>query len=435
MTITLQLPALADALRAIREEGFNKIFCTLTGVQVGTIDDSEIELCLRMELARDPLLDSDSLVDDFAMRFYAMSSGPAPSLRVHRDHNALVRTLRLDAQGPNRLFGYLAGRLLFDSMVRKQEVHTYANTQARLNYLIEFQEKLRGLPEGWHKSLTPEDEAERTAQGAIAILDMAAAVRPTAIQEAKAAQRCLEALFRLDAIHSLRDAFYNAELRAKLSHFRESHDWTFTLFALLLKKIEEEGVIKARQQRDVRGNSMVLTAALESISWSTRRTMDLTAKIEEAERKGIRVNGDVLLNVIKQIQEANPTILTDNDRRKLDSAAKSLTLDLNSVRFTDKRLASLQHIYGKSADNKARTQVSRGAKATKSLVESYLDAGASIPAPLKQKMDSLVKAGEVAKAGKKSASGKPAGKMESKIGSKNMNMLAGLIKGSGFKHD
>src|SRR5690606_2363492 len=113
--------------------------------------------CLMVEVVDDSFRSAEEMVEEFAVRQALMSTGPAPSLRIYRTRNVLLSTLKADASGPNRLFGYLAGRLLFESIVSSRLRDGFENHKAKIAFLVELQESLAALGEGWHKSLTHVD--------------------------------------------------------------------------------------------------------------------------------------------------------------------------------------------------------------------------------------------------------------------------------------
>lgn len=390
-----------EAINLILLEGMNHIYCSATGTEIGSISESEIQTCLRMDLNRSPLATVDDLVESWSIRQYAMSSGVAPSLRHHKDHHTLLRLLKSDeADGPAKILAYMASRLFFEALVPQRLIPSTEVRRARLAWLIEFRRRIDSLPAKWHESVTADDESTRAAEGAVNILSMAAKLKPSAESEGKAAQLCLESLLRLDAIHNLRHSFYNVQLRDSLIAFRDSDEWTFWQFRKLLDKIEADGIIKLqRQKTPAIGNSMAISMALDSLNWSRKRhgmskdkfleSFEQGRSADKFEAIGIGTSGNAILNSIKELMNSGKP-LSKQDKRELESALNDLHRDVNSVTIADKRLEAVRRDVAKFGARSGVVTKIAGDTVTKRLAQSYVDNNLPIPAALQSKLDSIV---------------------------------------------
>jgi len=393
---------LEDAMRIILAEKMDEILCFATGSTIGCVDTAEIRICLQMELNRSPLASVDDLVESWSIRQYAMSSNVAPSLRHHKDHHTLLRLLKADnVNGPARILAYMASRLFFEALIPQRMIPSTEVRRARLAWLIDFRNRIDDLPTKWYESLTAEDESNRTAESAVNILSMAAKLKPSAESEGKAAQLCLEALLRLDAIHNLRHSFYNIEFRDSLIAFRDSDDWTFWQFRKLLDKIEQDGIIKLQRQRQPAiGNSMAVSMALESLNWSRKRhgisrekfleSFEQGRSGEKFDAIGTGVSGNAILNSIKELMNSGKS-LSKTDKRELESALRDLYRDINSVSTADKRLEAVRRDVARFGIQSGTVTRIAGDTAIKHLAESYADHNVPLPAALQSKFESITR--------------------------------------------
>src|SRR6266850_8057787 len=149
---------LESAMHMIEDREWDCLHCSLTGSRYGMIEESEIKLCLQMELHRNPLASAEELADSFELRHYAMSSGPAPSLRIHKDHSSLLRVMQLDSNGPARLLSYLSARLFYEALMNQRDLDSTVVRIQRMEFLLFMQRSIADLPEKWYESLTEQDE-------------------------------------------------------------------------------------------------------------------------------------------------------------------------------------------------------------------------------------------------------------------------------------
>lgn len=408
-----------SAMHLIEDREWDCIHCSLTGSRYAIIEESEIKLCLQMELHKNPLASAEDLADSFELRHYAISSGPAPSLRVHKDHSQLLRVLQLDSDGPARLFTYLSARLFYEALMHTRDLDSTAVRMHRMQFMLDMHARIADLPENWHESLTADDEMipDASILGGI-IAELAQPVDEN-VAEGKAAQRCLESLLRLDGIYNIRSAIYDNDLKVRIALFRES-DWTFGTYIDLLSRIENDNIVRLQGKGTVEGNSMSLTTLLASIGKTSQRMspgmkkflVDLEGPIEAANDKGTgsktRIAGATLLALVNETLGGGKNVSRENLKR-LESVRSQLQRDLDSVSYSDKRLVDLHHIYGKSGEHLGKAKVIHGDMVTKRLYESLKEKGLPIKPHIQARFDAAVKAGTITK---KSSTRKPKGPLK-----------------------
>ena len=396
-----------SAMHMIEDREWDCLHCSLTGSRYAMIEESEIKLCLQMELDKSPLATAEDLADSFELRHYAMSSGPAPSLRIHKDHSSLVRVLRLDPAGPARLLTYLSARLFYEALINQRDLDSTNVKMHRMQFMLDMQSRLADLPENWHESLTEKDEEISDVTIFSGITQALAEPAGEGVAEGKAAQRCLESLLRLDAIHNLRAALYDNNLKVRVAVFRES-DWSFGSYIDLLNAIEQDNIVKLQGKGTPQGNAMTLTSLLATIGNQTRRMApgmkrfldNLEGTIDDTEasnKAGVRVAGSTLLALVNETLASGQNVSRE-DIKRLDSVRNQLQRDLDSVSYSDGRLRHLHQVYGRSAQNLGKAKVIHGDMVTKRLYESYRDKGLPVPAPVKARFDAGIKAGTIKKA-------------------------------------
>lgn len=384
-----------DSLELINKLGYNRIYCSLTGIAYANIDESEIIDSLKIELRRKPLSDMAALVESFYLRYLAASSAPCPSLRVHKDHNTLLRMLKTSENGAAKLLVYMANRLLFESLVPIKEINSTVNRRKRLSFMRILHDRIAAMPVKWNQSLDAVDELSEAANKAVNILHVVGGMATTPAEEGKAAQRCLEVLLRLDAIHNLRHSFYNAKLRADLIAFRESHEPTFFEFAKLLDAIEQDGIVRLMKAKQPPiGNAMAITAALESLNWTRKRHGTSREQYLESIEQGLNKVGTGTLassHIIAIKELVSKPSLSKKDKVDLKSALTDLEKNINSVSANDKRLEALESYYKRVNSGKANgSKLKTTAKASlKHVAESYIDKGLPVPKELAAKLKQL----------------------------------------------
>lgn len=446
MLLNYGVDRIESAMHMIEDREWDCIHCSLTGSRYAMIEESEIKLCLQMEIHKNPLATAEDLADSFELRHYALSSGPAPSLRIHKDHSSLVRILQLDSNGPARLLTYLSARLFYEALMHQRDLDSTSVRMHKMQFMLDMQARIAELPENWHESLTESDEeikdvsifAGLTKALETSIVDSAAEGRA----EGKAAQRCLESLLRLDAIHNLRAALYDNDLKIRVAVFRES-EWSFGDYVDLLNRIENDNIVKLQGKSTPQGNSMILTSLLASIGkQSTRMSKGMKRFLdnlegtideqEESSKAGVKIAGSTLLALVNEALTAGRNVSRE-DIKRLDSARNQLQRDLASVSYSDGRLRHLHSIYGKSAERLGKARVVHGDMVTKRLYESYRDKGLPVPQAVAARMEAGIKAGTIKKA---SSARKPTGPLKGlnlSISSVlddalSSGMFAGLVK-------
>ncbi len=412
------------AIELVKADGFDLIHCSLTGVACGSINEDELRIILQMEIQKAPMASADELVDSFALRHYAMSSRPAPSLRLHKDHSTLLRLMRTQPQGMNRVFAFLTGKLLFDSMLPEKERAGSMNQMARLHFLIALHPLLSDLLPNWSQSLTMDDEETKVSDSSIAILREASGQGPSRLEESKAAQRALESLLRLDAIHSMRFALYNEKLKSKLLALREANQFTFSAFADLLRQLEDDSVVRLQKQKPtIAANAMSLTAALESISWTQKRITALAAKYESKAGHGATRKGEKQLDEIFQfigqlgVKDGVIKRLNKADKQQLQKKLDRLSLELDVKTQGEKRVTLLKSVYSAAGESKGTVKVRRGSIHT---LTGLVEAGVKLSPAMQAKLDSAVKAGKAKKPKGKKAQAKATVRSQAKSMFSNM---------------
>lgn len=370
------------------------------------IEESEIKLCLQMELHKNPLISAEELADSFEMRHYAASSGPSPSLRIHKDHSSLLRVMQLDSNGPARLLTYLSARLFYEALMNQRDIDSTSVRMHKMQFMLDMQSRIAELPANWHESLTEKDE--EISDGSIFSGLAAALAKPTNVDdstaEGKAAQRCLESLLRLDAIHNLRSTLYDNNLKVRVAIFRES-DWDFSGYISLLNQIEQDNIVRLHGKSTPQGNSQTLTSLIASIGTQTKRMSpnmkrfldNLEGTIDETEasnKQGVRVAGSTLLALVNETLAAGGNVSRE-DIKRLDSVRNQLQRDLDSVSYSDGRLRHLHSVYGRQGERLGKARVIHGDMVTKRLYESYVDKGLPVPVAVKARLEAGIKAGTI----------------------------------------
>lgn len=110
--MTLTNPTLQTAFRLIREANLTHIRCSLTGAPYAEIDSDEIVLALEGDIAADPEVTTNRLVDLWELRLLTLSSQPAPFLRGVNS-KSLLPLLSRGHTGNVRVLAYLTTRLFF----------------------------------------------------------------------------------------------------------------------------------------------------------------------------------------------------------------------------------------------------------------------------------------------------------------------------------
>jgi len=101
-----------QAIAIISERGLDKFRCNLTGAPYATIESDEIVIALEGDLASDPTLTVDRLIDNWELRSLTFNSQSLPSLRSAGTH-ALLPLMHRGKDGQTRVLTYQLTRLMF----------------------------------------------------------------------------------------------------------------------------------------------------------------------------------------------------------------------------------------------------------------------------------------------------------------------------------
>lgn len=336
----IYVPPLIDAtLNEIILSGNDLIRCSLTGYPYGRLTAEEIKICLLSIFQNNPLMNQNILLDEYYTRHALMSSGPAPSLRIHRDKNTIVNLLRSDADhGKGRLLAYMMGRLFFDAIIPTRLLDTSSNTLARVSFLTRLHGYLMTLPAKWWEN----DEQPETL--------------------------VLEGLLRIDAIFSFRTTYSSDTHRVKLVNWLNEQDWDkfdFSGLLAVIDLIEAEGLNrlnKIDRSQLPQGNAMVISAALHILKSKTMRQAlfeknhdELTERVREATIKGrigMGTTAEQILQNIQKILVSSELIGTTSKAEKLELAAdiRQLSNEINRISFSDKRLDRMKRVNARIAN-------------------------------------------------------------------------------------
>lgn len=385
--------AINAAIKIIQAEKLDRLYCSLTGVEIGSISVAEITHCLLVDASQDSLISAEKLVDEFAIRHAIMSNGPAPSLRLYRTRNILLSVLKADETGPNRLFGYLAGRLFFESIVSERERNSFENHKAKLAFLIELQSILATLPADWHKSLTHIDEEPTSpVSKAIGKAEVSVGITPLPAPLPKIAQRCLELLIQIDGIFNLRSKLYSDRTRQRLVYFRDESNLNLRELLSILEDLESDAIIRSSKNSfEPKSNSQIVTLAVESIGWRQKRIEDLVEKIDEAtEKRRIHTQSTAahLISSLSAILENSNLAggIQPKDKMKIESTISALS---NELKVTDQRIEQTVKIANRANAESGKVQIRKGEKPLSALVELFESRGKQLDPALKAKAAEL----------------------------------------------
>jgi len=202
------------------EAGLDKIYCSNTGIQVGTLTTAELEAFIEMEDRLHGFDSDDEFLDHLSLAMIPMSSRPSPLFQ-----NMTPDRYRVMASAyPEHLFRFLLGRLVFE---RWNQVQGYVLIEGKVEWL-----KTVDLVDFDYK--------------------------PT-----------LETLIRLDGILSLRKVYYDDETVAQMAKIRDNWPGIIEI-AMFVDKLESENIKRLSLHDQVvfgtiRGNPMARSAALEQV--------------------------------------------------------------------------------------------------------------------------------------------------------------------------
>lgn len=407
---------LESAVDSILHEHYDAIRCSLTGRIYGYVSREEIRSCLQVELSNNPMANEDSLVEAYALRYAILCTQPAPAFRIVKNHKHLLQMMRAEKNGRINIFCLVAGRLFFEHLVREQDVDSWDNRRAKVSFLGFLQESLLRLPSEWWNSLTPQDEEVTVSDEAIRMLSEMMNAAPSIQEECKAAQRCFEALLRIDGIHNLRNALMRNSLRRKLLSFRESDEFTFSQLLMMLNRLEADTVAQMeRTQRSPDGNAMTFFLALDVLAQHGKRVEKLRELFEDKWRKGVAETR--LSNLWSELRAIGlgSGELDETRLNKLHGLMNRANVELNVTSFSEKRRDYLESFVARRSAQVGNVQTVRGARALKDMADS----GIKMKPALKEKLEAYKKAGVVGK--------NPSKPSKPKTESKNKEILRGIL--------
>lgn len=231
---SLESDKTAKAIALIREAGFDKIRCNLTGQIVAEMHDTAIRSAIDYMRFEEPFLSETQIVDQMQIRWLIHCSRPAPHLAGFKStmaHTYLVM------HHPRDIFAMLYGRMLFEYEKIEQEMNLTDALKRKLFWLIELQES------DFFQKFSP------------------------------AMTKALDALIRIDSIHSIRKAFYSAKIRKLAAQVREEIP-TEKLLVTFTEEVESHALNAiVDKPNPPSGNTMSLNAALTQaglLPWQIR---------------------------------------------------------------------------------------------------------------------------------------------------------------------
>lgn len=218
----------------IREAGFDKIRCSLTGQVIAHIDESVLASAIDYMHFENPLISSDQIVDQMEIRWLVQCSRPAMHLVSFQSHDAHTYLVN---HHPRDMFAILFSRMLFEHVKIDREMSLSDATKSKLFWLVELQES------EFFQTFSPK---MKTA---------------------------LDGLIRLDAIHSIRKVFHSDRMRALAAELRNESP-TELMLTTFVESVESHA-LNILVKRDVPpvGNRQSLNAALAQagvLPWQVR---------------------------------------------------------------------------------------------------------------------------------------------------------------------
>lgn len=382
------------AMEEIRAEKLDRIYCTQTGSLVGWIAQEEVERTLHLELERHPLADSTSLVQTWTLHHAVTCSRVAPSMNVFKDTHQVSRFMNQGREGRARLFSYLAGRLVYTAVTPERHHNSLNFMSGILYYRIQLLDRLNALPENWAKSLTASDESASIAMAANQILAESAFIPATPIEEGKAAQHCLEALLRLDAIHNLRAAIYSPEIISEIEGLREfeSRRGYFTHMWNLLQRIESDAIIQSRKQHMRKEpNRFIVQAAIAAVNEAGIRLIemqDALSLMRDVDAKSHLGRGREELRQLRGLMQEDPSneVLT-----QVSKQLELLRLSMFRETHSERSIANGKSNAARNF-NEGNSIVRHGISAMRSTIRAAKDAGRVVDPVLVAKLAAAEKA-------------------------------------------
>jgi hypothetical protein len=209
-------------LKAV-EAGIVDIFCSYTGLCIGSLAADIVFDLIEAELSMNPELDDEALLDHLSLLVIPMNARPAPIFQ-----NMTQTRYRWIAQNqPESMFRYLAGKLVFE---RWTHVNGHINHGGKLEWLKTIE------------SLNIETEDFKET---------------------------LKTMIRFDAAISLRRAYFSHDMLERLTAIQ--NEWPgFDAFAKFVEDLESSNLTRLerydpRTNGQIRGNSLAVSAALSQV--------------------------------------------------------------------------------------------------------------------------------------------------------------------------
>lgn len=201
--------------------GLVDIYCSNTGLVIGSLTANEMYNFIEVQLVLNPLLSDEDFIDHLQLAMIPVSSRPSPMFQgmTPKRYAALAR------QFPEQMFRFLAGRLVFERW-------THMNGHVNLGGKLE-----------WLKTISHNATESELKE-------------------------IIDSLIRIDAIFSLRRCFINHELKARLESIRE--DWPgLDAFASFIFELEQTNITRLAGHNKgldgfVVGNQMAQQAAIQT---------------------------------------------------------------------------------------------------------------------------------------------------------------------------
>ena len=209
------------------QNGLVDIYCSHTGMVIGSIAGDEMMRFIELQLTLNPFLDDEGFIDHLQLMMIPSSSRPSPLFQgmTQKQYAQMAK------QFPEQMFRFLAGKLVFE---RWNHLAGHVNHGGKLAWLKEIQ----ALP-----------------------------------IESVAFKDTLASLIRIDAVFSLRRCFISHELKAKLESIRSN--WPgFADFYNFVYELETANITRLGNHNTgldgrIVGNSLAQIAAIQTVSMLT----------------------------------------------------------------------------------------------------------------------------------------------------------------------
>lgn len=206
------------------DAGLNQIYCTNTGMPVGTISDEELKAFIALEESMYPTLDDEDFIDHLSLAMIPACSRPSPifqNMTPDRYHQIAI-------QFPSHMYRYLAGRIMFE---RWSHLHGLTCLEGKAEWLREI-----NLNE----------------------------VRTRDIAD------CVQSLIRLDAVFSLRQVYIDSAMVNRMNAIRANWPGADS-FAQFIADLEALNIDKLSRHDEkgsgrINGSPMALRSAIHYVT-------------------------------------------------------------------------------------------------------------------------------------------------------------------------